>query len=427
MLILTLLCVCTAVLIASMSAPFLLLAYCRQHFAQGLVSVLLLNLRANRPAFVLCVDMGKQLIKKRPSSFFPAAKKGKTRFLLKNNLTKTPVSNKALTKKWRETPYVKNPVNFRLDRLKWKRNLKDFIGADEDKMVKILTEDGFLPDWTRMTCPFCNKGAVSGLHSRDQLTPRYRCRRKACQKFILPQHLHPFFTSVMGPEGHSLAVQASALLLRLAGVPLSSIHLLLDINHKALEKMEKNLALTRKSYVESEQAHMVLGTGKGTKWTEIEADEAVFDKCLIAAEDVSHPSRTMKWDQWLGMVPRGKPSSLVLFRLRSLTTHKRAPGPGAVRKDDWVKIANAWLKDRSIILHTDSARSYRTKIRGVLHDAVIHQKKRIFHGGKWVWKSPTFVRLAKHKLPNGRKITVKAGTQVIDRAWRFLKDRVKIN
>ena len=169
----------------------------------------------------------------------------------------------------------------------------------------------------------------------------------------------------MGPEGHSLAVQASALLLRLAGVPLSSIHLLLDINHKALEKMEKNLALTRKSYVESEQAHMVLGTGKGTKWTEIEADEAVFDKCLIAA-----------------MVPRGKPSSLVLFRLRSLTTHKRAPGPGAVRKDDWVKIANAWLKDRSIILHTDSARSYRTKIRGVLHDAVIHQKKRIFHGGK---------------------------------------------
>ena len=191
--------------------------------------------------------------------------------------------------------------------------------------------------------------------------------------------------------------------------------------------MEKNLALTRKSYVESEQAHMVLGTGKGTKWTEIEADEAVFDKCLIAAEDVSHPSRTMKWDQWLGMVPRGKPSSLVLFRLRSLTTHKRAPGPGAVRKDDWVKIANAWLKDRSIILHTDSARSYRTKIRGVLHDAVIHQKKRIFHGGKWVWKSPTFVCLAKHKLPNGRKITVKAGTQVIDRAWRFLKDRVKIN
>ena len=146
--ILTLLCVCTAVLIASMSAPVLLLAYCRQHFAQGLVSVLLLNLRANRPAFVLCVDMGKQLIKKRPSSFFPAAKKGKTRFLLKNNLTKTPVSNKALTKKWRETPYVKKSVNFRLDRLKWKRNLKDFIGADEDKMVKILTEDGFLPDWS---------------------------------------------------------------------------------------------------------------------------------------------------------------------------------------------------------------------------------------------------------------------------------------
>ena len=99
-----------------------------------------------------------------------------------------------------------------------------------------------------------------------------------------------------------------------------------------------------------------------------------------------------------------------------------------MRKENWAKIASKWLKDRSIILHTDSARSYRTKIRGVLHDAVVHQKKKkVLRGGKKVWKPPTFVRLAKHKLPNGRKITVKAGTQVIDRAWRFLKERVKIN
>ena len=71
---------------------------------------------------------------------------------------------------------------------------------------------------------------------------------------------------------------------------------------------------------------------------------------------------------------------MVLFRLRSLTTHKRAPGPGAVRKEVWVKIANAWLKDRLTILHTDIARSYRTKIGGFLHDAVVRQKKRVPRG-----------------------------------------------
>ena len=33
----------------------------------------------------------------------------------------------------------------------------------------------------------------------------------------------------------------------------------------------------------------------------------------------------------------------------------------------------------------------------------------------------------KHKLPDGRKITRKAGTQVVDRAWRYIKDRIKQN
>ncbi|CAE7252415.1 unnamed protein product, partial [Symbiodinium necroappetens] len=309
---------------------------------------------------VLAMAMGKQITKKKPSYLFPFAKKGKTRFLLKDNLTKTPTSNKVQSEKWRKTPYVKNPIKIRVDRLKWKRNLKDFIGVDEDATVKLLTEDGLLPDWPSV------QGTV------DSTIPLQTQSLPEVHPSATPQNLHPIFTSNMGSEGHPLAIQASALLLRLAGIPLSSIHIVLGINHKALESMEKKLATTRKCFVDAEQARMVLGNGKSTKWTEVEADEAVFDKCLIAAEDAHNPNKTMKWEQWLGMVPRGKPSSLVLFRLRSLTTHKRAPG-------------------------------------------------------KKVWKPPTFVRLAKHKLPNGRKITVKAGTQVIDRAWRFLKERVKIN
>ncbi|OLQ06709.1 putative E3 ubiquitin-protein ligase HERC1 [Symbiodinium microadriaticum] len=103
--------------------------------------------------------------------------------------------------------------------------------------------------------------------------------------------------------------------------------------------------------------------------------------------------------------------------------HKRAPGPGAVRKQDWVKIASKWPKHRSTILHTDSARSYRTKIRGVVHDAVVHQKKKVLRGGKKFGSPPPSFAWQN----NGCKITVKAGTQEIGRAWRFLKERVKIN
>ena len=34
----------------------------------------------------------------------------------------------------------------------------------------------------------------------------------------------------------------------------------------------------------------------------------------------------------------------------------------------------------------------------------------------------------KHKVPNtNRTITVKSGRQIIDRAWRFLKDRIIVN
>ena len=150
------------------------------------------------------------------------------------------------------------------------------------------------------------------------------------QTACLPQ-VHsscPIFTSTRGPEGHSLGVQASALLLRLANVQLSAIHILLGINHKALERMSRNLDLVRKNYVEQKQQTMSVD-GKAKTWTQVEADEAVFDKYLVPAEEAPTPTQAMKWEQWLGLVARGRPSSLVLLRFSPVMTKKRAPGPGA--------------------------------------------------------------------------------------------------
>ena len=67
-------------------------------------------------------------------------------------------------------------------------------------------------------------------------------------------------------------------------------------------------------------------------------------------------------------------------------------------------------------------------MKGVLHDAVVHCKKTQSPCGKKTqWRSPQYVRVVNHMLPNGKTLKVKAGTQHIDRAWRFLKDRLHVN
>ena len=43
-------------------------------------------------------------------------------------------------------------------------------------------------------------------------------------------------------------------------------------------------------------------------------------------------------------------------------------------------------------------------------------------------KNPSYVRIVTHKVPGVKKpIKCKAGTQIIDRAWKFLKDRLPLN
>ena len=81
-----------------------------------------------------------------------------------------------------------------------------------------------------------------------------------------------------------------------------------------------------------------------------------------------------------------------------------------------------------MILHTDAAKSYKAKARGMLHEKVVHGKKRVKVRGKFKWQAPAYVRLVKHTCPKtGKTVVVKSGTQIVDRAWKFLKERVQIN
>ena len=159
--------------------------------------------------------------------------------------------------------------------------------------------------------------------------------------------------------------------------------------------------------------------GKGHKWADIEADEVDLGK------EGDQPSGKAKWEQWGGMVERGQPQTLVLYRLSPKLTAKRAPGPGPIRLKDWKKVADKFLRRREVILHTDGARADKLKIPGVIHDHVVHKKKRVKINGKFTWVKPHYTKVYTHKLPCGKTVKVKSGTQIIDRFWGILRQGLK--
>ena len=305
--------------------------------------------------------------------------------------------------------------------------MTQLLSRSDTQIVKTLIEDKLLPDWSGKVCPKCNKGILSSLkvHCGDK-TPKYRCSHYKCHQRVHPQHLHPFFQACRGPEGHSLQVQAALLLALLLRVPLASIHIMLGINHKAVEDMQRRLEEIRRKFVEKKEKHIVFGKSK--TWIDVEGDEVTFDKHDISQDPVlGHEVKGDKcvlWEQWCGLVQRGKPETLIMTRLKPGLTVRRAPGPGPISKHDWTPLGKKHLAGKNIIFHTDSARAYKLKLRDVLHDSVVHKKKRVKKSGKWVWTKPTFVKVVTHKLPGGKKIKVKAGTQHIDRCWKFIKERV---
>ena len=356
---------------------------------------------------------------------FPGPKKGKGRMVIKR-----PASLK--TQSWKQVPYVRGnravPARgVRREQAHWRRVVPELLKASDIDIVKMSIHDKILPDWSGKRCPKCNRGTLSTLQTHcNEAKPKYRCSSKACQQRIHPQYLHPLFHAGRGPEALSLQTQSALLLLVILRVPLASIHLILGVKHKVVEAMHKNLQLVRKKYVVQKEKGIKFGASG--KWSDVEGDEATFDKRDVlsdaAWEHEVKADRSMLWEQWCGLVQRGKPQTLVLARLSPTLTATRSPGPGPITKQDWGPLGKKWLANRSVIFHTDSAKAYKMKLPGVLHDSVVHQKKRVKKHGKWEWTKPNFVKMKVHKLPWGKTVKVKCGTQHIDRCWKFIKERL---
>lgn len=363
-----------------------------------------------------------------PSKFnpFPAPKKGKGRMVLKR-----PASQK--TKAWKDVPYTRSttqvgPRGLRMEQTKWKRSLPEILHATDKGIIQMLMQDGLLWDWRGQTCPRCERGKLSGWVTQPKRPlPKVRCNSKNCRAYLNAHHLHPLFSEGDGVASSSLQTQAALLLLKLNNIQNPTIHRLLHLNHKAIEDMDRRLVMVRKQYVEEKEKDIVFGNGAA--WQDVEADESTFDKKNVTGcAELINAKTPIVWEQWCGIVQRGKPETLVLHRLKPVHTEARAPGPGAVRKVEWRPLADRWLKGRKVVLHTDSAKSYRVKVTGVLHDRVVHCKKRVKVRGKWKWQAPRYTKVVDHKVPGtNKKLRVKAGTQVIDRCWRYLKDRLSLN
>eukprot|EP00439_Symbiodinium_sp_Y106_P038644 s6033_g4.t1 len=268
-------------------------------------------------------------LQKKPNAYVP--KKGKFRKAFKR-----PASVKS--KEYNAVKYVRVPTppapRHRGEQAKWRRSLKDLLCATNKSIVDMLTKDKILPNWQGMQCPRCQKGTLSGLIDcpGGGSLKKYRCGYKKCQHYLNPHHLHPLFQECRGPQGHTLQVQAAVLLLKLAEVKNDKIHKLLDVNHKAVEDMDKRLSEVRRTWVEQKQKTMKVGDG--TSWVDVE---------------------------------------------------------GAVRKVEWKPLADKHLKGRAVVFHTDSAKSFQLRVQGIVHDNVVHAKKRVKINGKFVWKAPTYM------------------------------------
>ena len=152
--------------------------------------------------------------------------------------------------------------------------------------------------------------------------------------------------------------------------------------------------------------------GNKSSWPDIEADEVDVSK------NISEDGAGAKWEQWGDLVERGRSGSLLLVRLNPRTTKPRAPGPWTNQQKRLDSHRQSVLKNRSVILHTDGARAYKMDVPGVAHYNVVRKKKKVMVQGKARWVLPHYTKVFSHKLPTGKTIQVKSGTQIIDRFSR---------
>ena len=309
------------------------------------------------------------------------------------------------------------------------KNIIQLATMSDEDLIKFLYEIGFAKDMTGATCPRCCAGTLGSLRQLGGRQPYHQCTAKACRSWVLPWGGCPLLHH--GRRSAPLRQQLINLLCLCTNNSVTATIHLTGHSRKSVAHSRSLLLLARKLHAQRVEKSMMFGHAREappTAWHDVEVDEASFGKALIRVPR-NPEDKVMRWENWIGLVRRGHPRSLMLIRSTNPPTAARSPGPGPITKQQWRSIAKAHLEGRHVVIHTDSARAYReVRIPGTVRDHVVHKKRRIFNKatGKYTWLRPKYVKTAKHRI-QGKTITRKAGTQTIDRCWRFLKSRMSLN
>eukprot|EP00971_Amphidinium_carterae_P276030 5477369-Amphidinium_carterae.1 len=221
-------------------------------------------------------------------------------------------------------------------------------------------------------CPECGNVQPWDMHGCRAylLSPQLRCSIRNCRARWHVLHDHVLFTT--SRNSASLEVQSQVIFNFCAKVSQASTHLQLNLSHCAVESIYGRCRDHLAGYVLEKHKHIVLGVPG--RQVDVEADEITFAKRAVEGG--------VTWTQYLGLVRRGSPETLVLIKLPDRVTASRAPCPGPLLSEDWKPIADKYCSGQNMILNTDSARAYELRVDGTVHTRVCHAKKKI--GGKWV-------------------------------------------
>ena len=359
-------------------------------------------------------------VQRKPASFVPIInpKRGKARMLSRQEPVKKRPSSVPYTRHGAKPPKVRT--------VKWAYNFFSILTLTALGLAQHMIDYGLVADLADTKCQECRYGTYA-LKSQKGREPHWRCDCWDCQHRMPLAKDNPIFT--YGHGAVPLQKQMVALMCAWANIDQTKCELAFGLSKWVVEGIYKRWYQVASNYVIDVQGAMKLGTGR--TWMDAEVDEVTIRKKLKKESEpttqkkpvVQKKPAQMTWPcNFLGILVRGFPKQLVLEELPLRETDVRAPGPGPLTVEHWMPLSERWCAGRKLIVHSDSARAYKRKIRGCLHDSVVHKKRRVKVGGKWTWQKPIYTKTVKHKLPGSRTtVKVKAGTQYIDGFWRIMK------
>ena len=301
-------------------------------------------------------------------------------------------------------PYTRSTSKIgtvRRDRIKPTRTMLDFATPNvSPTSILVLKKDGLIRNRDRFDkCEECDGKLAKDKYYAEFRRWSRRCTSRSCRCRYDVLGNHPFFGSP-GKGSLSLSVQSTLLCCFLSKLTIAAAHTMTGVPGISIQRFYDKVRIHIASFVKLKQDEILLSDEN--MWTDVEVDEVTLSKT-----DDGSDQKPISWVQYLAIIRRGHPASLILVLLPVRSTVRRAPGPGPILKAVWDEIAAKYVKDKgNIVIHTDSARAYRKVIPGTMHTAVVHQVKKV----NGVWVQPAFVRTETLELPD-----------FIDGVWRFLR------